>query len=155
MRALIAVAFLLTVVGFANAQFRPAPPNRPEAVGGMYECAVVGRDADEEGDDPFYKVMIYIETQAFKPSGMTVEHVSASGRRVSRSDQYSLNASFSYEPEKLKITWVGQFKNNPRMKMAGTLIFSERQWRYLEQLSTGGGKPEFVTKSICHQSDPE
>src|SRR5262245_41967532 len=147
MRTLLAVAFLLTVIGFAHAQFRPAP--KPE-IGGMYECAVMA-DLEEE-DDPFYKVMIYIEIQDSKLSSLTVDHVSASGRRVSRSDQYT-NGSLSYEPEKMKVTWVGQWTKNPKVKMTGTFMFSDGKWRYHEYRSDSGRRP--IVKSVCHQTGPE
>jgi len=152
-KLVLGTTMLLTFVGTGDAAFRPAQP--PPVVGGSYECAIVGRDPDEQGHDPFYKVVIYIDTQQSKPTSMNVEHVSASGRRVSRSDQYSINASFSYESEKMKLTWVGQFKDKPKMMMVGAFIFSDHQWHYNEQLSVGGGKPELVTKSLCHSVEPE
>jgi len=76
--------------------------------------AIVGRDPDEQGDDPFYKVMVFVATQegnvgSQRPTSVTVEHISANGRRVSRSDQYNINASFLYEPEKMKITSLTGF----------------------------------------------
>jgi hypothetical protein len=148
MRALLVVLFLLMVMGAADAQFRPAPT---PFIGGMYECAAIYPDDDSDDEDPFYKIIIYVETEASKPSGMTVEHVSATGQRANRNEQYK-NASFRYEPEKLRITWTGQLKKNPKTEMTGTLMFSGGKWRYQEQL---GNSRRLVTKSICHQVTSE
>jgi hypothetical protein len=160
MRASVAVLFLLALLfGRAEAQFRPAQPEKPPTFEGTFECAVVGRDPDEEGDDPFYKVLIFVEAHTSYSgavshlSGMTVTHVSASGRTVSRSDQYNVNASFLFEPTKSKLTWQGQFKDNQRMTMVGTFTFANRQWRYYEELTMRGEKKaELVTKAICHSA---
>ena len=124
-------------------------PTQPLDSHTVLECIPNQLDRDP---DPVYKIVI---TAIFDlgndeaATDMTITHVTVSGARYSRSDQYT-QSSLTKTPGKREWFWTGRWKKDASVVMKGELFrTAEGKWFYFED-KLGGGTRGGVTRSACH-----
>ena len=148
---------LLLAAGPALAEFKPTAPSPVEFPYSL-TCGILQMTPSEREDDPVHAIVV---KPAFKDgeskqvlSGLDVVHVTAFGRRFSRSDQYS-NELLEQTPGRLEITWRGSWRRNPSIKMTGRVWYAadRGRWFYGEQ-QTKDGRQEMQMLAGCHPTEP-
>src|SRR5262249_19935050 len=102
---------------------------------------------------PIYKITIDLRLDdSGNPTGLTVTHVSASGKSYARDEQYS-DSTLTNTLGKTEYFWSGEMANNKSYTMKGTLVRTvDNKWSYTEQ-QFRNGKQSFALWSACHEAD--
>jgi hypothetical protein len=143
---------LLMVASSAGAQFRPGAQIEPLPTDVFLECAILQttEGSNKKDEDPIYKIVINLTLDDRRnPTGLTVTHVSASGKSYIRDEQYT-DSILRNTPGKTEYFWTGKMRENPSYTMKGTLVRTvENNWYYTEQ-QFRNRKRTFAMKSACH-----
>src|SRR5260221_13861682 len=114
---MLATATAIAVVPVvANAAFEP----QKEAPLGEYvslECVIVKTSDYSRDADPIYKINVdLVLTPRSTPTSLGVEHVSASGPRYSRDEQYT-RSNLTFTPGRIEHYWNGPMAGTPAYTM--------------------------------------
>jgi hypothetical protein len=147
------IGCLLVGASSADAQFRPRAKSEPLPEVLNLECGIIQTEGIKKDEDPIYKIMIYLTLDDRRnPTGLTVTHVSVSGKMYTRDEQYT-NAILTNTPGKTEYFWSGTMAKNKSYTMKGTLVrTADNKWYYTEQ-QFSKGKQTFTIRSACHMSD--
>jgi S1-C subfamily serine protease len=112
-----------------------------------FVCTEVKVSSPDDDKDPTERIEVTTGIIQGNEDGIEVTHVSRSGIRRTRSDQYTTlrrwtknNANF----------WSGKLITNPKLSMIGEFkITGYRRGTYTEKLYDGNGKLDFVITSKC------
>jgi len=156
-KAWLTIGCLLLGASSAAAQFRPGAreaKDQPLPAKVFLECGIVQTTGNYKKDeDPIYKITIDLRLDdSSNPTGLTVTHVSASGKSHIRDEQYS-DSTLTNTPGKTEYFWSGKMANNKSYTMKGTLVGTvDNKWSYTEQ-QFRNGKQSFALRSACHEPD--
>src|SRR6516162_6203589 len=149
-----AIGCLLVGASSADAQFRPGAKFEPLPEEVNLECGIIQTtEGNKKDEDPIYKIMIDLTLDDRRnPTGLTVTHVSVSGKTYIRDEQYS-DSTLTNTPGRTEYFWSGKMVNNKRYTMKGTLVRTvDNKWYYTEQ-QFRNGKQSFAMRSACHDAE--
>ena len=136
-----------------GAEHVPATKDQPLPKKVFLECGIVQTtEGYKKDEDPSYKITIDLTLDDSRnPTGLTVTHVSASGKSYIRDEQYS-DSTLTNTPGKTEYFWSGKMAKNKSYTMKGTLVRTvDNKWYYTEQ-QFRNGKQSFAMRSACHDA---